>query len=313
MDLLVDYFSQVEWEDIIFSGLRILLILIVVWIGLHLVRKALDKLYSRLASQDRAKDQIAAGEAAKRADTIVRLLRQGVYVVVWLMAGLIVLREIGMDIAPILASAGIVGLAVGFGAQNLVRDVISGFFIILENQARVGDVAIINGEAGIIEAINFRTTILRDLSGTVHVFSNGAISSLSNMTRDWSAYLLDMGVAYKEDTDHVIEVMKRVASELKEDAHFGPLILDDLEVFGVNQFADSAVVIRVRLRTRPMHQWEVGREYLRRIMKAFDAEGIEIPFPHRSVYFGEASRPVAIQLSDDRVQVEPDTPPKDPD
>jgi moderate conductance mechanosensitive channel len=305
MDLLVEYFTQLEWEDIIFSGLRILLILIVVWVGLRVVRTALDKLHGRLATQERAEDQIQAGEMAKRADTLVRLLRQGLYIIIWVMAALIILRELGVDIAPILASAGIVGLAVGFGAQNLVRDIIAGFFIILENQARVGDVAIINGEAGIIEAINFRTTILRDLSGTVHIFSNGGINSLSNMTRDWSAYLLDMGVAYKEDTDHVIEVMKRVAAELQQDEHFGPLILNELEVFGVNEFADSAVVIRVRLRTRPIHQWEVGREYLRRIKKAFDAEGIEIPFPHRSVYFGEASRPVAMQLSDDRVQVKP--------
>ena len=305
MDLLLEYFGDLEWESIIFPGLRILLILIVVWIGLRVIRAALTRLQKRLAQPQEAKDEVEAAETAKRADTLVRLLRKGIVIIVWTMAGLIVLREIGMDIGPILASAGILGLAVGFGAQNLVRDVISGFFIILENQARVGDVAIINSEAGIVEAINFRTTILRDLSGTVHVFPNGTITSLANMTRDWSAYLLDMGVAYKEDTDHVIEVMRRVAGELRTDEYFGPLTLQDMEVFGVQQFADSAVVIRVRLRTRPMHQWEVGREYLRRIKKAFDDEGIEIPFPHRSVYFGEASRPVAMELSDKRVHDAP--------
>ena len=308
MDLMIEYFSAVQWEDIIFSGLRILLILVVVWVGMRLIRSALQRLEKKLADPAQVQDEVQAREVAKRADTLVRLLRQGILIIVWVMAGLIILRELGMDVTPILASAGIAGLAVGFGAQNLVRDVISGFFIILENQARIGDVAIINGEGGIVEAINFRTTVLRDLSGTVHVFPNGGITTLANMTRDWSAYLLDMGVAYKEDTDHVIEVMRRVAEELRTDEYFGPLTLQDLEVFGVQQFADSAVVIRVRLRTRPMHQWEVGREYLRRIKKAFDAEGIEIPFPHRSVYFGEASRPVAMELSDKRVH---DAPAKD--
>ena len=305
MDLLIEYFSGVQWEDIIFSGLRILLILVVVWVGMRVIRGALQRLEKKLADPNKVEDPVQAQEVAKRADTLVRLLRQGILIIIWVMASLIILRELGMDITPILASAGILGLAVGFGAQNLVRDVISGFFIILENQARVGDVAIINGEAGIVEGINFRTTVLRDLSGTVHIFPNGGISSLANMTRDWSAYLLDMGVAYKEDTDHVIAVMRRVAGELRTDEYFGPLTLQDMEVFGVQQFADSAVVIRVRLRTRPMHQWEVGREYLRRIKKAFDDEGIEIPFPHRSVYFGEASRPVAMELSDKRVHDAP--------
>ncbi len=305
MDLIAEYFATVAWEDILFAGLRILLVLVVVWIGLRLVRKAMQRLEKTLASQDDIKDEVLAAEMAKRADTLVRLLRQGVFVVLWVMAALIILRELGMDVAPVLASAGIIGLAVGFGAQNLVRDVISGFFIILENQARVGDIVIINGEGGTVEALNFRTTVLRDLRGTVHVFPNGSISSLSNMTRDWSAYLLDMGVAYKEDTDHVTRVMGEVAAELRADPEFGPLILDDLEVFGVNEFGDSAVVIRVRLRTRPMHQWAVGREYLRRIKMAFDEQGIEIPFPHRSLYFGEASRPVAMQLSDGRVDDAP--------
>lgn len=305
MNLLIEYFSAVEWEDIIFSGLRILLILVVVWVGMRLVRAALQRLEKKLADPAKVEDEAQAQEVAKRADTLVRLLRQGILIIIWVMAGLIILRELGMDITPILASAGILGLAVGFGAQNLVRDVISGFFIILENQARVGDVAIINGEGGIVEGINFRTTVLRDLSGTVHVFPNGGISTLANMTRDWSAYLLDMGVAYKEDTDRVIEVMRRVAEDLRADEYFGPLILQELEVFGVQKFADSAVVIRVRLRTRPMHQWETGREYLRRLKKAFDAEGIEIPFPHRSLYFGEASRPMAMELSDKRVHDAP--------
>jgi small conductance mechanosensitive channel len=209
---------------------------------------------------------------------------------------LVILRELGVDIAPILASAGIVGLAVGFGAQNLVRDVISGFFMILENQVRVGDVAIVNGTGGLVERVNFRTIVLRDLSGVVHVFPNGAINTISNMTSEWSAYVFDIGVAYKEDVDRVIQIMRDTGKALREDKKFGPLMVDDIEVFGVDQFADSAVVIKGRLRTKPIKQWDVGREYRRRLKYAFDEAGIEIPFPHRSIYFGEASKPFAAQL-----------------
>jgi small conductance mechanosensitive channel len=218
---------------------------------------------------------------------------------VWLIAGLIVLRELGVEIGPILASAGIVGLAVGFGAQNLVRDVISGFFMIMENQVRVGDVAVVNGTGGLVERINFRTIVLRDLSGVVHVFPNGTISTLANMTREWSAYVINIGIAYKEDTDRVTEVIQRVGEELKKDEYFGPLMVDNIEVFGVDDFADSAVNIKVRIKTLPIRQWEVGRQFRRRLKKAFDEEGIEIPFPHRSIYFGEASNPFLTRMVQD--------------
>jgi small conductance mechanosensitive channel len=209
---------------------------------------------------------------------------------------LVVLREIGVDIAPILAGAGILGLAVGFGAQNLVRDVISGFFFILENQVRVGDVAIINGTGGLVDSVNFRTIVLRDLSGTIHVFPNGTINTLSNMTHTWSAWVFDIGVAYKEDTDRVTAVIREVGRQLREDPEFGPRLIDDIEVFGVNKFADSAVEIKGRLKTRPIEQWAVGREFQRRVKYAFDEQGIEIPFPHRTVYRGEASPPFELEV-----------------
>jgi len=177
-----------------------------------------------------------------------------------------------------------------------VRDVISGFFIILENQVRVGDVAVVNGTGGLVEMVNFRTLVLRDLSGVVHIFPNGTVTTLSNMTKEWSAYVFDIGIAYKEDTDRVVEIMRRVGEELREDRYFGALMIDDVEVFGVDQFADSAVVIKGRLRTRPIKQWEVGREYRRRLKQAFDRDGVEIPFPHRSIYFGEVSKPIDVML-----------------
>lgn len=295
MELVTEYLNEVAWEDLIFTGLRILFILIAIMILVSIARALLRRLATALIERDLQAGEVP-DEAAKRAETLVRLLRQGVVIVIWVMGFLIILREIGIDIAPVLASAGILGLAVGFGAQNLVRDVISGFFIILENQIRIGDVAIINGTGGLVERVNFRTIVLRDLGGVVHVFPNGTINTLSNMTRDWSAFVLDVGVAYKEDTDRVVELMKQVGAELQQDEQFGPLMEGDVEIFGVDKFADSAVMIKGRIKTKPIKQWDVGREYLRRLKKSFDANGIEIPYPHRSIYFGDASKPLLAQL-----------------
>jgi small conductance mechanosensitive channel len=213
------------------------------------------------------------------------------------VAGFVIcLDELGLDVTPILAGAGIIGLAVGFGAQNLVRDLISGFFLVLEDQVRVGDVAVVNGTGGLVEAITFRTIVLRDLAGVVHVVPNGAIMTLANMTKGWSGYVIDVGVAYKEDTDRVVDVMTVVAEDLRKDARFGPMILEPIEVFGVDDFKESEVTIKARLKTVPIQQWAVGREYRRRLKKAFDARGIEIPFPHRSLYVGTATGPLEVML-----------------
>jgi len=296
MDLLLKYVEQVQWETVMFTVLRILLIMIIAWVALTAARIALRRLEAALIDRGEAEGDVPS-EAAKRAETLARLLRQGIVIVIWLMAMLVVLRELGVEIGPILASAGVAGLAIGFGAQNLVRDVISGFFLILENQVRVGDVAVVNGTGGLVERVNFRTIVLRDLSGTVHVFPNGTITTLANLTREWSAYVFDIGVAYKEDVDRVMEIMREVGRELRADEKFGHNMVADVEVFGVDAFADSAVVIKGRLRTKPIKQWDVGREYRRRLKHAFDAQGIEIPFPHRSIYFGEASKPFLAQLA----------------
>jgi small conductance mechanosensitive channel len=297
MDLIMEFLSKFDWQLVMFTMLRILLVLVIAWVALKIVRVAMRRLEDRLVARGKREGEEVT-ETSKRAETLSRLLRQGLIVVVWIMAILIILREIGVDIAPILASAGIIGLAVGFGAQNLVRDVISGFFMLLENQVRVGDVAVVNGTGGLVEQIGFRTIVLRDLSGIVHVFPNGGVTTLANLTREWSGYVLDIGVAYKEDPDRVIEIMKRVGAQMREDSYFGPLMVADIEIFGVDAFGDSAVMIKGRLKTRPIKQWEVGREYRRRLKKVFDDEGIEIPFPHRSIYFGEASKPIAAQLID---------------
>jgi len=282
--------SVAIWE----ASLRLVLIGVVAYLGIRAVRFGLHKLEIFLLTmrEDADKDRIAA---EKRVKTLIGLLKTISLTLVWVVAVVMSLDQIGLDITPILASAGIAGLAVGFGAQNLVRDVINGFFMILENQVRVGDVAIVNGTGGLVEAISFRTITLRDQSGTVHIFPNGTVTTLANMTKDWSAYVLDIGVAYKEDTDRVSTVMREVAKELQEDPEIGPKILEPIEILGVDKFGESEVVIKARLKTIPIQQWTVGREYRRRLKKAFDEKGIEIPFPHRTLYMGEASHPFTIK------------------
>ncbi|NCA82938.1 MAG: mechanosensitive ion channel family protein [Opitutae bacterium] len=299
MNLMMGMFAEVSWLGVLETAVRITLILLLGWGVLFVVRKLLDR------TEHRLKDKYAAegeppSEAGKRVETLLRLVRQGARLAVWTTLLLVVLKELGVEIGPILAGAGIAGVAVGFGAQNLVRDIISGFFFILENQIRVGDVAVINGTGGLVEEINFRTIVLRDLEGTTHIFPHGTVTKLSNKTRGWSGYVFDVGVAYKEDTDRVCEVLRGVFQELRQDPAVGPSILEEPEIFGVDQFADSAVVIKGRIKTKPIRQWLVGREFLRRVKLAFDREGIEIPFPHRTIYMGEASKPFELKLLEKR-------------
>jgi moderate conductance mechanosensitive channel len=287
------------------SGLRIGVIMLLAYAAIRITSALVHTLELQVARQT-GSGQL---ELTKRANTLGSLIRNVIGALVVGISALMVLQELDIDIMPLLTGAGIAGLAVGFGAQTLVRDVISGFFLILEDQVRVGDVAEIDGTGGLVERIGLRTIVLRDLSGTVHIFPNGGIQRLSNLTKDFSYYLIDMGVAYKEDTDAVVAVMQEVADELKADPAYGPSILKALEVLGVDSFDDSQVTIKVRIMTIPLQQWAVGREYRRRLKKAFDARGIEIPFPHLSVYFGEASKPFRIEeLSRAAAEARPKTP-----
>lgn len=295
MEMFLESLNAINWQAILTSGIRILFVLVITWIVIKLLKSFLKRVEKQLIKNS-AKEGEPPSESHKRIDTIIRLMRQGFMISIFVIVLLVVLREFGIELGPLIAGAGIVGLAVGFGAQNLVRDIISGFFIILENQVRVGDVAIINGTGGLVEKIKFRTIVLRDLSGIVHVFPNGTITTLSNMTNEWSAYVFEIGVAYKENTDNVIRVMKQVGEDLFNDPKFKANMLEEPEIFGVDKFADSSVVIKGRIKTKPIKQWFIGREYLRRIKLAFDENNIEIPFPHRSIYFGEASKPFELQM-----------------
>ena len=272
------------------ASLRILLIALVAYVAIRALRFGLGKLEQVLLTwREREDKERIANE--KRVKTLTGMLQTICLTLVWVVGVVMSLDQIGLDITPILAGAGIVGLAVGFGAQNLVRDVINGFFMILENQIRVDDVAIVNGTGGLVEAISFRTITLRDLSGTVHIFPHGTVTTLANMTKGWSASVMNIGVAYKEDTDRVTEIMRAVGKDLQQDEQFGRKILEPIEVLGVDAFGESAVEIKIRIKTVPIEQWGVGREYRRRLKKAFDRENIEIPFPHRTLYMGEASPP----------------------
>ncbi len=283
----------------VYHLIRILAILLTAYIIARIFHRSVPKVRSRIVDtmQRRGRGGV---EVEKRATTLGAIFRKTVVAVIWVVAFIMILKEAGFDIGPILAGAGVVGLAVGFGAQNLVRDVVSGLFILLEDQVRVNDVAVVNGTGGLVEQINLRTIVLRSQDGTTHVFPNGSITSLSNMTHEFSYYVFDLGVAYKEDTDHVVEVLREVAEGLMKDEKFAPLILQPLEVLGVDKFADSAVIIKARIKTVPIQQWAVGREMNRRIKKKFDEVGIEIPFPHTSLYFGEASKPLALHLDFNR-------------
>ena len=226
-------------------------------------------------------------ERSQRARTLLPLARNALRVVVGMIAMLMILSEIGLDIAPVLAGVGVAGLAIGFGAQTLVKDIITGLFILLEDSVAVGDVVTAGGHTGTVEAMTIRTIRLRDLQGHVHTVPFSGVDTISNMTKEFSYYLIDMGVAYREDYDEVVEVMREVGAELQQDPEFGPNMLEPLEIMGLNSFGDSAVIVRARLKTKPLTQWSTGREYNRRLKAAFDARGIEIPFPHTQIYFGE--------------------------
>jgi small conductance mechanosensitive channel len=297
------WLSPTFWQEIITQTLAwvittlpsLLIIVVLAFLALKLTNIFLHRLKPIMIKHMDSETETDTTEMEKRIDTLLNILRSLIKIIVWLMIGMLILRKIGIDIAPIIAGAGIVGLAIGFGAQELVRDFISGFFMLLENQIRVGDVAIINGIGGLVEKVGLRTIVLRDLSGVVHIFQNGKINTLSNMTKNWSGMVFDIGVAYKEDTDKVVEVIQTVAEDLQADPNFKKKILEPLELFGVDQFGDSAVVIKARFKTKPIEQWAVGREFRRRLKKAFDDQGIEIPFPHRTVYWGEDIKPLQVK------------------
>ena len=273
---------------------RVVLVLVAGYFGARVLRTLVEHLEHVLVVAGERTGALP-GVTRSRVTTLTSVLRTLALVGLWSVVVVICLSQLGYDVRPILAGAGIVGLAVGFGAQHLVRDVIAGFFLVLEDQVRVGDVAVVNGTGGLVETVTFRTIVLRDVAGTVHIFPNGSVTTLANMTKDWSGYVVDVEVGYQEDPDRIVALMRRVFEELRRDPTHGPLIIEPIEIFGVDAFKDSTVVIKARLKTVPIKQWTVGREYRRRLLLAFVAEGVEVPAP-RVVQVGDAGKPFSLLM-----------------
>jgi small conductance mechanosensitive channel len=254
-------------------GLKVLLVAV----SAYVLKRAVDLTTTRLERQIAGQPGAATSEHAKRARTLGDLARNVATAAIVIIAALYIIQELGFTILPLLTGAGIAGLAIGFGAQTLVKDVISGFFLILEDQIRVGDVAEINGTGGLVETIRLRTIVLRDVRGAMHVFPCGSINTLANLTKDFSYAVLDVTVHYRHDTDDVIAALKGAAADLQTQKEFAPSLLGSLEVLGIENLGDSGVTIRARIKTVPQRQWDVARELRRRIKRAFDDKGIEIP------------------------------------
>jgi len=280
METLLDRF--LAWlPDNLDRPARIVLILLLATIALRAIHRIVPHLREAIARRQGSR------EDEQRIRTLSRVIRYALTVVVTVVTGLLILGEFGISVAPILGAAGVVGIAVGFGAQTLVKDYFTGFFLLLENQIRIGDVVDAGGKAGLVEELTLRYLRLRDYDGNVHYIPNSNITIVTNMSLGFAYAVIDAGVAYGEDIARVIEVMRAVAAEMRRDDMFGAKILDEFEVAGVDKWADSAVVIRCRFKVSPLEQWNVRREYLQRLKVAFDREGIEIPLPHLKVVGGQ--------------------------
>lgn len=281
--------SGIGWKEVLEMAwvgktVKALIIIVSCWLLFLLIRNALRKFDARLTRNV----TIRESETTLRLKTFSHLLQWLGSILTVALGAYMLLQNFGIDVAPLLAGAGIIGLAFGFGGQYLIRDVINGVFILLEGQYRVNDVVKIGEYSGLVEAVNLRITQLRDLEGRVIYIPNGEIKAVVNFTKDYANAVLEIGVAYKEKVDQVMTVIKEIGSGMRADPYFSKLILADLEMLGVENFGDSQVTIKFRVRTLPIKQWEVAREFRRRIKNRFDELGIEIPFPHRTLYWGSA-------------------------
>ena len=261
--------------------IHIIVIFILAWLLISLSRKLIRVFRSYMSAH------AATPEDVRRIDTLARVFRYVATVVISLIAAMLALSGLGISIAPILGAAGVVGVAVGFGAQSLVKDYFNGFFMLLENQIHHGDVVEVSGKTGVVEDVTLRYVSLRDYEGSVHYIPNGLITTVTNKSRGYAYAVIDVSVAYRENLDEVYEVMRDVASRLRASKNCGAKILEDIEIAGVQDWADSAVMVRCRLKTAALEQWGVRREFLRHLKDAFDAHGIEIPYPHLTLYAGQ--------------------------
>ena len=282
-----------DWNEVLVPEalarnlVKVVVILLVAFVTYRVIKLLVKRL---VAYEVDSEDPIVKRLREQRAQTLGGLFQNVALIVIITLSALTILSTF-MPIGPLLAGVSVVGLAVSFGAQSLVKDVISGTFILLEGQFGIGDVVRIGDTNGQVEKITLRTTMLRDFEGVVHIIPNGEITRVSNLTKTWSRAVLDIGVSYREDVDRVIEILRRLGAEFLRDAEWGELVLEEAEVLGIQSLGDSAVVIRLQVRTLPLKQWEVARELRRRVKARFDAEQIQIPYPHVTVLWGDNQMP----------------------
>jgi len=267
------------WTWLANNGLRIVIILVLAVLAYRLWGLAVKRLEAMVHDED---PEVSALE--KRASTISSIAHSAGFVVIFAVATMMILEQVGLDVTPILAGAGVVGLAIGFGAQSLVKDILAGFFILLEDQFRVGDSIQVGGIAGIVERMNVRTTVVRDLEGTMHVVPNGEIRIVSNRTRKWARAVVDVGVAYESDLGHVTAVLEDIGRELAADPAWAENILEPPAVVGVQSLDESWITMRTMVKCAPGEQWGLGRELRRRIKDRFEREGIDMPYPQQVIH-----------------------------
>ena len=255
-------------------GLRIIAILFAAFLALRFIKVVVPKLREHIA------DRQESVEDAKRIQTLLRVAHYILSASTVAVTALLVLGELGISLAPILGAAGVVGIAVGFGAQTLVKDYVSGFLLLLENQIRVGDMVEISGKGGVVEEVTLRFIRLRDFGGNVHFIPNNTIGVITNSSLGFAYAVLDVGIAYGSDIEASMQVMREVDETMRDDPNFSSKILKPLEIAGVDQWADYSIMIKARIQVKPLEQWHVRREFLKRLKLAFDARGLEIPFPH---------------------------------
>jgi small conductance mechanosensitive channel len=288
VDPALDFFGGLGTDIalwLVTSGLKIVVVIIAGWVGLKLSQRFIPALMLKVIRDSRdAADHAEASR--KRAETLGAVFVAAINVIIVVVVVFTVLTELTVPIGPVIGGVGIAGIAVGFGAQHLVRDVITGTLILLENQYRQGDVVQIAGIAGLVESINLRRTVLRDLEGKVHTIPHGEITTTSNFTKYWSRIVLDVGVAYKENMKHVFEVLNDIGTELGNHPELGLKVIDPPKVLRLNSFDDSQITIRMLGVCKPLTQWELAGWMRVRVKERFDEEGIEIPFPHQSIYWG---------------------------
>jgi moderate conductance mechanosensitive channel len=294
MEQIIAMFETIRasgWGGVLVTGLRILVIVIVALVAMRVLQRLIRLFRERITRRMDDPEQV------KRAQTLGHVFRYLAAVGVTLVAAIEILHELDVSLAPILGAAGVVGLAIGFGAQSLVKDYFTGFFILLENQLRQGDVVEVGGKSGLVEEVTLRYVRLRDYDGNVHYVPNSLITTVTNMGKGHARAVVDVRLAYRDDIERALGVMQQLAAQLREDPSWGPRILEEPEIVGVDRLEESAVILRLRFMVRPLEQWNVRREYLRRLRKRFDAEGIEIPFPQLTVHAAADARDSAAAAS----------------